>query len=121
MSDAARTLRLGMRAALGCCGLSLVAAYAAAKGWLPAPIGAAALPLFLGAGIIALWLGLKAQRRALADRDKQSGSAMIVAIAAQLGKQDDATLEQIRAKGGPAGEAASLILGGRRAKAKGER
>jgi hypothetical protein len=38
---------------------------------------------------------------------------MIVVIAAQLGKQNDATLERVAAKGGPAGEAARMILKGR--------
>jgi hypothetical protein len=39
---------------------------------------------------------------------------MIVVIAAQLARQDDAALEGIAARGGPAAEAAMLILAGRR-------
>jgi hypothetical protein len=38
-------------------------------------------------------------------------------LAATLGEQDDTALERIKVQGGPAGEAAALILEGRRAKA----
>jgi hypothetical protein len=39
---------------------------------------------------------------------------MIVLLAAELGNKDDQTLETIAGRGGPAGDAANLILKGRR-------
>jgi hypothetical protein len=86
---------------------------AAFKGWLPPALGPVFLPLSLASAITAAWFGQQTHKRALADREKASGGAIIVAIAAQLGRQDDAALERIQAKGGPAGEAAALILQGR--------
>jgi hypothetical protein len=116
MSESARSLRVSARLALGLCILSAAVALAGVKGWLPAAIGLGFRPLALAAAILAVWLGTKAHRRALADRELESSRAIIVAIAAQLGKQPDETLERIRTKGGPAGEAAGMILQGRREK-----
>lgn len=92
----------------------LSAAFAGAKGWLPRGTGVAALWLFGASVTLVLWLGLKSRAQALADRERESGQGMIVAIAAQLARQDDSTLEQIVRRGGPAGDAARLILAGRR-------
>ena len=39
---------------------------------------------------------------------------MIVLLAAELGNKDDETLESITRRGGPAADAAALILKGRR-------
>ena len=63
-------------------------------------------------------MGLRGHRQVLLDRERASGQFMILAIAGQLGKQDDATLQAIAGKGGPAGEAARLILEGRAQKAR---
>jgi len=65
---------------------------------------------------VAGWLGLKGARRAREDREMQSRRDMIVLLAVQLGKQDDETLERVAGKGGSAGEAARLILQGRKEK-----
>jgi len=116
VSETARTLRISARLALGLCILSAAVVLAGVKGWLPAAIGLGFRPLALAAAILAVWLGTRAHRRALADRELESGRAIIVAIAAQLGKQPDETLERIRTKGGPAGEAAGMILQGRKEK-----
>jgi membrane protein implicated in regulation of membrane protease activity len=88
-------------------------AFGAARGWLPRATLPAALVLFVAAAVTAVWLGFKSHRQALADRERQGRLSMIVAIAAQLGKQNDATLERVAGKGGPAGEAARMILKGR--------
>jgi hypothetical protein len=94
--------------------LLLGCAFAGAKGWLPRGTGVASLWLFGASVTLVLWLGLKSRAQALADRERESGQAMIVVIAAQLARQDDTTLEHIVRRGGPAAEAAKLILGGRR-------
>jgi hypothetical protein len=114
VSEAARRLRLGTRLALLAGVFFFILVIGGIRGWWPQRLGQSALPLFFASVLTAAWLGVKSHRRALADREKASGGAIIVAIAAQLGKQDDATLEAIAGRGGPAGEAASLILAGRR-------
>jgi hypothetical protein len=121
MSETARSLRASARLALGLCLVSAAIAFGGMKGWLPPPIGLAFRPLALATAILSVWLGTKAHRRALADREMEGARAMIVVIAAQLGKQPDETLERIRVKGGPAGEAAGMILQGRREKAARQR
>src|SRR5262249_27880607 len=117
MSEAAREFKSVTRIALMIAGLALMLVFAGAKGWVPPSFGRAAWPLFLASAITAIWMGTKAHNRALADREMQSSRAMIVAIAAQLGKQDDGKLIEIQRRGGPAGEAAGMILQGRKDKA----
>jgi hypothetical protein len=95
-------------------GFALVLAFAAARRWMPREALGPSLLLFLSAGLGAVWLGYKAHRRAVMDRERTSGQAMIVLLAVQLGKLDDATLTRIGGKGGPAGEAARMLLKGRR-------
>jgi hypothetical protein len=118
LSEAARGLRATTRLAVVLAALLLLATLAAARNWIPRELGSVALPLFLASVLTAIWFGVKAHRRALADREIESGRAMIVAIAAQLGRQDDASLERIKTRGGPAAEAAGMILQGRAEKAK---
>jgi hypothetical protein len=118
LSEAARGLRATTRLAVVLAALLLLATVAAAKSWIPPELGPVVLPLFVASALTAIWFGVKAHRRALADREIESGRAMIVAMAAQLGRQDDASLERIKARGGPAGEAAGMILQGRAEKAK---
>lgn len=91
-------------------GLLILAAFASLKNWIPRPFLGSILLLLCAVFISAIWAGLRHRQQVLAAREKAGGGVMIVAIAAQLGRQDDATLERIRAKGGPAGEAASMIL-----------
>ncbi|MFN8652544.1 MAG: hypothetical protein U0133_11610 [Gemmatimonadales bacterium] len=86
---------------------------AAVKGWIPRPFGPFFTGLFTASALSTIWMGSKAHKRALEDREKEGSRFMIIAIAAQLAKQDDEALERIKAKGGPAGEAAAMILVGR--------
>lgn len=95
----------------------MLAAFASIKQWLPREMLGSLLLLLSAVFASAIWTGLHARREALAAREKASGGIMIVAIAAQLGRQDDATLERIQSKGGPAGEAAKMILTERKARA----
>lgn len=118
LSEGARDLRGATRTAAFFGLAFLCGAFAAFKGWILSTLAPPFLSLSAAATLTALWLGIKTHRKALEDRDKESGSAMLIAIAVQLGKQDDASLEAIKAKGGPAGEAAGLILQGRSEKLK---
>lgn len=110
-------MRLLSRTLLLFAGLLAFAAYAALKGWLPQDTLGGILLLMVAVFMGAIWSGLRHRQEVLADREKASGGVMIVAIAAQLGRQDDATLERIQARGGPAGEAARMILTERKARA----
>lgn len=114
LSERARRLRLAMWALVGVAVVLLLVAFAGAKGWVPRNAGAAALWLFGASVTLVLLLGLKSRAQALADRERESGQAMVVVIAAQLARQDDPILEQIVRRGGPAADAAKLILAGRR-------
>jgi len=85
------------------------------RGLVPRSLGIAAGLAFLAGVFLAAALGFKAHRQTLADRDIQARRAMVVMLAATLGKQEDEALERIRAKGGLSGEAAGLILKNRHA------
>lgn len=94
-------------------GLAAVAALALRKVLPPALLVPTTLLTFASA-LSALWCGARGHRRAIADRERASGQAMVIALATQLGRQDDGALERLAAGAGPAGEAARLILQGRR-------
>ncbi len=113
-SEAVRGLRLTTWGLLLFAGLCLGLVVAAIRGLIPRETLDAALAIFIGLLIGALFLGLKANRLAVAEREAQSHRAMIITIATQLGPQDDETLAKIAAKGGPAGEAAAMLLAARR-------
>ncbi len=100
--------------------LALMLAIAGARGLLPVGLGIAGGAVFGISILLAGVLGIKMHRQALADRELAARRAMIVMLAATLGKQDDSALERIKTQGGPAGEAAALILEGRQAKAGGQ-
>ena len=119
LTGAARDYRLAMWFMLVLALACLAVAVAGLKGWIPGRFGLVAIPAFVCSLGFGGWLGLRAHRRAEADQDMRSQREMIVLLAAQLGKQDDEALERIAARGGPAGEAASLILQGRRQKGTG--
>ena len=119
LSEGAQSFRTGMLAMIGLALVALGLAFAGMTGWVARETLPSSLLLFAGATIGAGWSGIKRHRRALADRERASGQFMIVAIAAQLGRQDEETLQKIVAKGGPAAEAAKMILAGRRQKARG--
>lgn len=117
LSDRAQSLRRIMWLLLFITILLLLVGFGGTKGWVPVNVGISALLLAFAAMLCAGWLGAKAHTQAIADREKQSHASMIVAIAAQLGQQDDDSLRRIQTRGGPAGEAAGLILLGREQRA----
>jgi len=114
LSEGARVLQRAMWALIVLSILALGLAFAGTRGWVARDSIPSSLLMFGGSLFGALYLGFKAHRRALADRERDSSQAMVIAIATQLGRQDDAMLERIARKGGPAAEAARMILSGRR-------
>ena len=117
LTDNARFYRRFLWLVTGCGILALAIAIAGARGIVPVAIGIVGGVLFAISILLAGVLGLKMHRQALADREMVARRAMIVMLAATLGEQDDTALERITVQGGPAGEAAALILEGRLAKA----
>ncbi|HXE57341.1 MAG TPA: hypothetical protein VNK43_05025 [Gemmatimonadales bacterium] len=114
LSDAARDYRAAMWAALFMVAAALVLVIGGLRGRWPAALAVpAALALALGL-LLAIGLGIRGHRRAIADRELQTHRTLIVHLAALLGKQDEDTLGRIAARDGPEGEAARLILAGRR-------
>ncbi len=89
---------------------------AGTRGRVPTLVGFFSTLGFLVAIGCASLLGLRGNRQARAERELESGRAMIVMLAAQLGRRDDAALAQLAAGTGPAAEAAGLILGERERK-----
>ena len=92
--------------ALPLLGLSL----AGARGVVPAPVGLLAIAGFFCCLAFAIILGYRSRRIAIEERQRGSATTMLVMMASMLGQEDDATLEKIAAKGGPAGDAASMLL-----------
>lgn len=118
LSEAARSYRTGMLAMIALVFIGVVLAFAGAKGWIDSLIVTPAILIIVAAALGAAWFGLKGHSQVRQDRERASGQFMIVAIAAQLGKQDDETLQKIAGRGGPAGEAAKMLIEGRRQKGR---
>lgn len=104
--------------------LAIVGLVALGSSWLAvrglASRGLGILGFSVGTTAVALsaWFGVRARQQALRDQEIAARRSMLVMLTAQLGHQDDATLARIVQKGGPAGEAASLILKGRRERSR---
>ncbi|HSR90609.1 MAG TPA: hypothetical protein VLK88_04815 [Gemmatimonadales bacterium] len=116
-----RAYRFGMwgLVALGLPGL--FAAFLGARRVIPLPLGIAGGFSFLVCALLGALMGLQARRQTLLQRERDNHSAMLVILANQLRVQDDALLQQIAGKGGPAGDAAEMVLKGRREKGDGRR
>jgi len=105
-----RNLVLGMAfAALVALGVS-VAAY---RNQLPESLGMIGLAVFVISLAMIVAIGWETRRDMLAARDAAARGQMIVMLAARLKDEDAAKLQEMARRGGPAGEAASLILKGR--------
>ncbi len=116
VSERARALRLLTWGCLLLAGLALGLLVAGIRGWVPRETTGSATTMFLGLLLAASWTGVRAQRQAVADRERDSERAMVIVLAAQLGRQDDEALARMVKQGGPAGDAAAMILAGRRAR-----
>ena len=78
--------------------------------------GATALLIFFCSIALAGLFGWMRARRLNVGRDQQSRSDAILLLVAELGRHDDATLDRIARQGGPAGEAAGMVMQGRKGK-----
>jgi hypothetical protein len=110
----ARPYRVGLWMFVGLAVPLLALAFLGLKGTVPQFIGVAALTGFFTCLLLALFFGLRVRRLAMEERDRVAGSTMLVLMAGMLKDQDDATLERIADKEGPAGEAAWMLLERRR-------
>ncbi|MCL4865260.1 MAG: hypothetical protein KJZ47_05150 [Gemmatimonadales bacterium] len=62
---------------------------------------------------LAGWIGIRNVRERTQAQESSTGSAAQMLLLAELGRQDDATLERMARAPGPASEAARMILQGR--------
>ena len=116
LPDSARPYRIGMWVFL-VLGLPLLALALAGLKRLVAPaMGALGITGFFACILMALLFGLRTRRATMEDRARIAASGLLVMMAGKLKQQDDATLESIAAKGGPAGDAATLLLENRKSK-----
>jgi hypothetical protein len=93
--------------------LGLGLAVAGTRNLVPHAAGVLGLSVFVASVLVAGWFGLQARLEALAHRERLARYQMLVAVAAQLTSQPDEKLRELAAKGGPAGEAAAMVLEGR--------
>jgi hypothetical protein len=114
LSDAAREYRRAMWMLAGVAVIAYAVGAAGVRGNVPRLAGLLGLSVGVATTVVAFFFGLRAHSRALTDRDIASRRSMIVLLAAELGSKDDETLASIVKRGGPAAEAATLILKGRR-------
>lgn len=93
--------------------MALAVAFAGIKGWVPQPLGLVSAGFFVVCLLLVAVIGWQRHRQMLVDRETAARGQMIVMIAARLKTQDDEALQAMAARGGPAGEAAALVLEGR--------
>ena len=116
LTDSARPYRIGTWVFL-VLGLPLLGLAAGGlKRLVPTAVGVLGITGFFACILMALLFGLRARRIALEDRARNAAGSMLVMMAGMLNRQDDATLENLAAKGGPAGEAAALLLQNRKSR-----
>ncbi len=88
----------------------LATGLAGARGVLPREVGLLSLGGFFLCLLCALLLGYKARQAGLDGRTANTSHAMLVMMAGMLKDEDTATLQRIVASGGPAGDAARMLL-----------
>jgi hypothetical protein len=93
--------------------LALVVAVAAFRDLLPGALGFLGLGLFVLCLAMLVAIGWETRRDMLAAREAAARGQTIVMLAAKLRDEDAAVLQAMAGRGGPAGEAAALILKGR--------
>lgn len=114
LSDAAREYRRAMWLLAAIAVIAYAVGIAGVRGNVPRLAGLLGLSVGVATTVVAFFFGLRAHSRALTDQEISSRRSMIVLLAAELGSKDDETLASIVKRGGPAAEAATLILKGRR-------
>jgi len=80
--------------------------------------GVLGLVIFFACVTLGAWFGLAGARLVHEEHDRQNRQAMIVLMATELGRHGDDTLSRIARQGGPAGEAAGMLLARRLEKAR---
>jgi hypothetical protein len=81
--------------------------------------GVLGLVIFFLCMALGAWFGLAGASRVREERDRQNRKDVIILMATELRRHDDETLKRILRQGGPAAEAAALLLQGRREKTGG--
>ena len=114
LSQAAQEYRRWMWLALLLGIAGFVVGVGAIRGRVAPSLGTLGFIAGLGALGLAAWFGLQVRARTLADREREASGTLTVMLAAQLRDHDEATLESMARRGGPAAEAARLILQGRK-------
>jgi hypothetical protein len=114
LSEGAREYRRAMWLSVILGGAGFVVGIIAVRGGIAPSLGTLGFATGVGALVLAAWFGLQVRARTLADREREASGTLTVLLAAQLRDRDEATLEQMVRRGGPAGEAARLILEGRK-------
>lgn len=92
----------------------LTLALAGARGILPPVVGLISLGGFFFCLMCSILLGFQSRRAALGERSGHAATSMLIIMAGMLKDESDETLQRIAEKGGPAGDAASMILQNRR-------
>ncbi|MEP7325135.1 MAG: hypothetical protein ABI836_04230 [Gemmatimonadota bacterium] len=121
LTDPGRPYRIGMWTLLALSLPLLALAAAGLKGFVLPAVGVLGITGFFACILTALLFGLKARRATMEGRARNAAGSMLIMMAGMLKQQDDATLEGIAAKGGPAGEAAALLLQNRKTKVTGDK
>ncbi|MEO8030514.1 MAG: hypothetical protein ABI765_06680 [Gemmatimonadota bacterium] len=80
--------------------------------------GLTALAIFFLCIAAGGWLGLLRARQFRRAREQQSRGDAILLLVTELKRHDEATLDRIARQGGPAGEAAVMVLQGRQEKTR---
>jgi hypothetical protein len=94
--------------------VNLIVAIRALSSERAAGSGTVGLIVFFLCVALGGWLGLLGARRIRRARDRQSRTDAILLLVSELGRHDDDTLQRIVQQGGPAAEAAVMVLQGRR-------
>src|SRR5690348_12471022 len=94
--------------------ICLYPAYQGARGKLPESMGLLSGGLSVVCLFTGAWFGWKGAQIRIAERQKKADAVALITLAAFLKDKSEEELEKAAAKGGPAGEAAQLVLERRR-------
>ena len=89
-------------------------AYKGAQGLFAPELGVTVAALGILCLLAGGWYGMKGARLRIAEREKKADAIALVTLAAFLKDKSEEELQAAVAKGGPAGEAARLVLERRR-------
>src|SRR5262245_6365264 len=110
LTTSARPYRIGTWVFLVLAIPLLALAFLGLKQVVSREVGVLAITGFFACILMALLFGMRSRRLALEERSRSAAGSMLVMMAGMLNQEDDTTLGKIAAKGGPAGEAAAMLL-----------